>query len=52
MEHIGRGEWPILVLDIDGVREVQAEVFELRIIGNEKVDVNDFLASLIHEKED
>ena len=25
VEHIGRGEWPIPYLDIDGVREVQAE---------------------------
>ena len=50
VEHIGRGEWPIPYLDIDGVREVQAEVFRVKNLGNEKVDVNDFLASLIHER--
>ena len=50
MEHIGRGEWPIPYLDIDGVREVQAEVFRVKNLGNEKIDVNDFLASLIHER--
>ena len=50
IEHIGRGEWPIPFVDLDGVREIEAEVFRVKNLNEEKKDVNDFLASLMHER--
>ena len=50
VEHIGRGEWPIPFVDLDGVREIEAEIFRIKNLNDGEVDVDDFLASLIHER--
>jgi len=50
IEHIGRGEWPIPFIDLKGVGEIEAEIFRVKNLNDEKIDVNDFLASLIHER--
>jgi len=50
IEHIGRGEWLIPYVDLENVRDVEAEIFVVKNLNQEKKNMDDFLASLMHER--